>query len=231
MVLAAIIVSFGRNPRTGASLSGVLVVGYLVLYPLANNVGTVGADPRYLYPMAPALALLLANLVPMARWLPAPVSAVVVAALAAATTGWGLTGMEDARGTDVRFLEAAGTSEVIALLEERGVEFVITDLAGTQITYATGGRVKASSFAVPRFSELECLMLDERPSTYVLDNALAQNVATLDWYLTLNGIDHEKRVIGAWTVVFADDWAPPWKAGMGMLLGVVQPPECPTGPR
>lgn len=226
LVLVAMAVSFGRSPTTGASLSGVLVVGYLAMYPLANNVGTVGADPRYLYPMAPALALLLANLIPTTRRSLVPVSGLVVAVAVAATTAWGLAGMEDVRGSDVRFLEAPGTGEVVALLEERGVAFATTDLAGTQITYATGGAVKASSFAVPRFPELECLMLVEQPSTYVLDNHLARNVRTLDWYLTTNGIDHETQVIGTWTVVFVEEWVPPWDAGLGMLLGVAQPPEC-----
>ena len=89
----------------------------------------------------------------------------VVAAVVVATTSWGITGMEQARGTDARFLEAAGTDDVIDLLRERGVDIATTDLAGTQITYATAGEVRASSFAVPRFAELECLMSVEEPST------------------------------------------------------------------
>jgi len=226
IVLAALVVCFVRHPSTGASLSGVLVVGYLLMYPLANNVGSVGADPRYLYPMAPALALLLANLVPTGRWFPAPLGAAAVAAVVVATTSWGITGMEQARGTDARFLEAAGTDDVIDLLRERGVDIATTDLAGTQITYATAGEVRASSFAVPRFAELECLMSVEEPSTYVLDNHLASNVRNLEWYLATEEIDYEKRVVGAWTVVFVDEWVPPWEAGLGMLLGVVSPPEC-----
>lgn len=228
VVLLAILVSFSRHPSTGASLSGALVVGYLVMYPLANNVGSVGADPRYLYPMAPALALLLANLVPSGRWFPPALAALAVAASVTAATSWGLDGLEDARGIDVRFLEAPGTTEVIELLQERGVTFATTDLAGTQITYSTGGTIKASSFAVPRFRDLECLMLVDQPSTYVLDNNLAHNARNLEWYLATHQIDYERKVIGAWTVVFVDEWVPPWDAGLGMLLGVVKPPECPT---
>lgn len=224
LVLVALVVAFARHPSTGASLAGVLVVGYLVLYPMANNTGTVGADPRYLYPMAPALALLLAGLVPTWRWFPPPAMAGLVVAASAASTGWGLSGLADVRGADVRFLEAAGTSEVIDLLEERGVSYAITDLAGTQITYATGGRVQASSFAVPRFDDLERLMLVEQPSTYVLDNNLANNVANLEWYLATNQIAYEKRRIGAWTVIFVEEWVPPWEANLGTLLGVVREP-------
>ena len=231
LVLVALVVCFARHPSSGASLTGVLVVGYLLMYPLANNVGSVGADPRYLYPMAPALALLLAQLVPSGRWFPAAVAGAVVAALVASSTSWGIEGLEEARGVDVRFLEAPGTTEVIDLLEERGVAFATTDLAGTQITYSTGGRVKASSFAVPRFQDLECLMLVEQPSTYVLDNNLAHNVRNLEWYLATNQIAYERQVIGAWTVVFVEEWVPPWKAGLGMLLGVVQAPECSDTPR
>ena len=225
VVLAAVVVAVSRHPATGASLPAVVVVGYLLLYPLANNTGTVGADPRYLYPMLPALALLLAGLVPSPRWVPAPVVVLVVAGLAAASTSWGVVGLNEVRTLEVRFLEAPGTREVIDLLEERGVEVAITDIAGTQITYATGGRVRASSFAVPRFDDLECVMLVETPSTYVLDNKLANNVANLEWYLATNQIAYTKQQIGTWTVVFVDEWVPPWRAGLRMLLGVVREPS------
>ena len=232
ILLVAVVVAISRHPSTGASFPAAVVVGYLVLYPLANNTGTVGADPRYLYPMLPALALLLAGLVPSPRSIPSVVPVLVVTALAAASTSWGLAGLDDARSTDVRFLEAPGTGRVIDLLEERGVGFAITDLAGTQITYETNGRVKASSFAVPRFEDLECLMLVEQPTTYVLDNGLANNVANLEWYLATNDIEYEKQRIGAWTVVFIDRWVPPWQAGLGMMLGTTPVPDCPqpTGP-
>ena len=228
ILLVALVVAISRHPSTGASLPAVLVVGYLLLYPLANNTGTVGADPRYLYPMLPALALLIAGLVPSPRWLPSSVVVLVVAGLAAASTSWGMVGLDEVRTLDVRFLEAPGTSRVIDLLEEQEVEFAVTDLAGTQITYETGGRVKASSFAVPRFDDLECLMLVEQPSTYVLDNNLANNVANLEWYLATNEIPYTKQQIGTWTVVFAEEWVPPWEAGLGMLLGVVREPDCPA---
>lgn len=224
LILVALVVSFARHPSTGASLAGVLVIGYLLMYPMANNTGTVGADPRYLYPLAPALALLLAALVPSWRWLPGPAMAGLAAALAAASASWGLTGLEAARGTDGRFLEAAGTTEVVELLEDRGISFATTDLAGTQITYATDGRVQASSFAVPRFDDLERLTLEQQPSTYVLDNELAHNVRNLEWYLATNAIGYEKRTIGDWTVFFVDEWVPPWEANLGTLMGVVKRP-------
>ena len=235
LVAAAGVLDVGANAlylaatREGLlSIVAVLVVGYLLLYPLANNTGTVGADPRYLYPMLPALALLIAGLVPSPRWLPSSVVVLVVAGLAAASTSWGMVGLDEVRTLDVRFLEAPGTSRVIDLLEDRDVRFAVTDLAGTQITYETGGRVKASSFAVPRFDDLECLMLVEQPSTYVLDNNLANNVANLEWYLATNEIPYTKQQIGTWTVVFAEEWVPPWEAGLGMLLGVVREPDCPA---
>lgn len=227
LLLVAVVVAVSRHPATGASLPAVAVGGYLLLYPLANNTGTVGADPRYLYPLLPALALLLANLVATPRWPPASAAVVlVVAGLAAASSSWGITGLQEVRGLDVRFLEAPGTSDVIDLLESEGVTFAVTDLAGTQITYETGGRVRASSFAVPRFDDLECLMEVEQPSTYVLDNNLANNVANLEWYLATNGVAYTKQQIGTWTVVFAEEWVPPWEAGLGMLLGVVREPDC-----
>ncbi len=229
LVVAAVMVALARHPSTGASLPAVVVIGYLMLYPLANNAGSVGADPRYLYPMMPAFALLLAGLVPSPRWLPSPVAVLVVTGLAAASTSWGIVGLDDARSNDERFLAAPGTSEVIDLLEQRGVEFAVTDLAGTQITYATEGRVRASSFAVPRFADLECEMTVERPTTYVLDNSLANNVTNLEWYLATNQIPYEKQEHGVWTVVFIDRWVPPWDAGLVMLLGVVPEPSCGPG--
>ena len=224
LVLLALVVAFGRHPSTGAGLSAVVVVGYLVLYPFANNTGTVGADPRYLYPLTPALALLMAGLVPSLRRIPDVAVVAVVAALATTSAAWGLNGLQDVRGADVRFLEANGTSEVIALLEERDIDFATTDLAGTQITYATEGRVKASSFAVPRFDELEALMSVHQPSTYVLDNNLAHNARNLEWYLNHNEIPYEQQIIGTWTVFFIDRWVPPWEAELGTLLGVVTEP-------
>ncbi len=224
LVLVAMVVAFARHPGTGASLAAVVVIGYLLMYPMANNTGTVGADPRYLYPLAPALSLLLAGLVPSWRWLPVPAMAGLAASVAAASASWGLTGLAEVRHTDDRFLEAAGTTEVVELLEARGVDFATTDLAGTQITYATEGRVQASSFAVPRFDHLERLTLEPRPSTYVLDNGLAHNVRNLEWYLATNGIGYEARTIGDWTVVFVDEWVPPWEANLGTLMGVVRRP-------
>lgn len=253
LVAVAVGVCLLRHPETGSSLAGAVVVGYLLLYPLANNTGTVGADPRYLYPLLPALALATACLLPSGRpprdraeaapvggeWrdalerpaLSRPASP-VVAALAAvavgaavwATTGWGLTGMEAARGNDSRFLEAPGTSEVIDLLEQRGVTFAVTDLAGAQITYATDGRIQASSFMVPRFPELERLMANPQPSTYVLDETLGGNASRLEWWLAVNHVGYERVRIGVWTVIFVDEWVPPWRAELFTLQGPVGPP-------
>ena len=141
-----------------------------------------------------------------------------------ATTGWGLTGMEAARGNDNRFLEAPGTSEVIDLLEQRGVTFAVTDLAGAQITYATDGRIQASSFMVPRFPELERLMANPQPSTYVLDESLGANASRLEWWLAVNQVGYERVRIGAWTVIFVDEWVPPWRAELFTLQGPVGPP-------
>lgn len=254
IVAVAVVLALLRHPETGSSLAGVVVLGYLALYPLANNTGTVGPDPRYLYPLSPALALALACLIPTGRppraraeTVPvggelnpglegggerrepsAYVAAVVVGTVAVATwalTAWGITGMVAARGVDPRFLEARGTTEVIDVLEERGVEFAITDLAGAQITYATNGRIKASSFMVPRFGDLERGMLVERPSTYVLDDSLGGNASRLELWLALNGVEYHRERYGEWTVIFAEEYVPPWRAGLFTLQGPVQPPN------
>lgn len=226
LVLAAVMVSLLRHPSSGASLAGTLVVGYLLMYPLANNTGTVGADPRYLYPLLPALALAMACLVPAAR-APVPVAAraAVVVVLTAALATWGLVGLDEVRTNDVRFLEAPGTTQVIRLLEDRGITFVTSDLAGTQITYATAGRIKASSFAVPRFPALERLTAVRQPSTYVIDDALAGNSSKLEWYLATHHIPYERHRIGVWTVVLIDRWVPPWEAKLATLRGIVERPS------
>lgn len=228
LVLVAVVVSFVRHPGTGASLSGALVLGYLLMYPLANNTGTVGADPRYFYPLFPALALAVAGLVPD-TWSPIAVTtrAVAVIGVAAAITAWGLAGLDEVRTKDVRFLEAPGTTEMIRLLEKERVTFVISDLAGAQITYATDGRIKASSFAVPRFPEFERMMAISQPSTYVIDDALAGNASKLEWYLASNEIPYKRHRIGIWTVVLVKQWVPPWEAGLFTLKGLVEQPSAP----
>lgn len=257
-VLAAAVVAFGRKRATGASLSGAVVVGYLFLYPFANNTGTVGADPRYLYPLLPALALAVANLLPVGApgsepaadperggsdgsgaggEVPRPAKgegsvvlrsvalAVLVGALVTGLTAWGLAGLDEASSDDVRFLDAPGTTEMIRTLEERHVTFAITDLAGAQITYATEGRIKASSFAVPRFPELERLALVEQPSTYVLDDELGGNASRLELWLARRHIPYERVRHGVWTILFIDRWVPPWEADVFTLQGRVVKPE------
>jgi hypothetical protein len=223
------------------------VVGYLFLYPFANNTGTVGSDPRYLYPLLPGLALAVANLLPVGgagaarpesddEPAPAPARerspvpsavalAVLVGVLVTAMTAWGLAGLDEASSDDVRFLDAPGTTEMIRLLEDRHVTYAITDLAGAQITYATGGRIKASSFAVPRFPELERLMLVEQPSTYVLDDELGGNASRLELWLALRHIPYERVRHGVWTIILIDRWVPPWEAELFTLQGVVAKPD------
>lgn len=225
LVGVAVVGAFLRHPSTGASLSGALVLGYLLMYPLANNTGTVGADPRYLYPMLPALALVTACLLPDPASGRGAFRAGVVLVLVTALTSWGLAGLDEARSGDQRFLEAAGTTEVIDLLEERGVTFATTDLAGAQITYATEGRIKASSFAVPRFPELERLTRVRQPSTYVLDARLYGNAERLERWLFFEGIPFERVRQGVWVVILVDRWVPPWSPGLVTLLGPVERPS------
>jgi hypothetical protein len=167
----------------------------------------------------PSGAVLSASPSASAPWLLLAATVVVVAMAA-----WGLVGMDAVRDTDVRFLHAPGTNEVIDLLEARNVRVATTDLLGTQITYATDGRIRASSFAVPRFDDLERAALVRRPSTYVLQRGLFGNVDRFERWLTERGVGFERVDRGVWVVLFLDRWVPPWEPNLSMFGIVVKPP-------
>lgn len=224
LVGVAIAVGFLRRRESRAGLPAAVVLGYVLLYPLANSTGTVGPDPRYLYPVLPGLALAVAGLIPASRWADGAVRAVVVSAAVIGVSHWGITGMEAVSDHDARFLNARGSGDVVAFLEDREIDFAITDMAGTQITYVTGGEIRASSFAVPRFLDLEREMLVDRPSTYVLDDHLGGNAGRLATWLEERSIPYERHRFEVWTVITIDRWVPPWEARLVTMKGLVEPP-------
>ncbi len=203
-----------------------LLVGYGSLYPILNSTTSVGFDLRYLYLLLPSLSLLIGALIPeVQRERRKALVLAGVTALAAGTSWWGLVGLQAARSADTTFLAAPGLDTVIKRLEEEGVSRVTTDGAGTQITFATGGRIQASSFAVPRFKDLEEVSWVEDRSTYVLDMSSrdSDNSGTLERTLNARSLDYRREVYGNWVVYFLDSWLPPSQAGMRDPFGDVIP--------
>ena len=143
-----------------------LAVGYLLVYPLGSVTAFVGADLRYLYPLLPALGLVVAATLPGARRAAVGIVAVVVAT--SALSLWGIRGMASDSATGDLFLAAPGLDDVIDRLEEDGVRYVLSDVAGYQITYATDWAIEGTVFNRPRFPELERIASIDTPSTYVL---------------------------------------------------------------
>lgn len=221
VALAAIVAI--ATARTRAAAPGLLatgVVGYLLIYALVVPIGATGQDLRYLYPLLPLLALAIGAVVPdpaAARDRALLLGA--IAGAAALVSWWGLAGMEQARSSDRLFLAAPGIGDVVAFLEEREVDHVTTDLAGTQITFASGGDIEAASFAAPRFGDLQRAMTVEEPSVYVLETGRHDNDRQLERVAEAEGIGFEKHRFGVWTVYVLDAWLPPWRAGLTAFGG------------
>ncbi|MCU1357364.1 MAG: hypothetical protein JWM89_2782 [Acidimicrobiales bacterium] len=192
-----------RTRKQAPGLLAVLVVGYGALYALNGLAAGVGNDPRYTYLMVPAVALALASLLPdLASDAWSAAVTVAAAVLVVSLTAWGLAGLgEAARLPEAdKFLSSRGIEEVAAFLESRHSGPVLTDIAGTQITYLTHERVRAGSFSVPRFRDLELAARSAPRSTYVLDTHLLGNAGRLNLYLTLHHLPYERRYIGRWSV-------------------------------
>lgn len=228
--VAALVVATIRTRRRAPGLLAVLVVGYAVLAPLAKPTGTVGPDLRYLYPLLPVLALVLGALVPDVQQRVARAGLLAgVVVVASLTSWWGLSGLRDASedAGDTLFLSAPGIEEVVARLEERGVERVTTELAGAQITFASDGRVRGASFGSPRFDDLEAEMLVDAPTTYVFDLSRTDfdNSARLERTLEERGIGFEREQYGTWAIYYLDEWLPPWEAGLVAYGGRVPEPD------
>lgn len=219
-LVAVLAIATARTRQAAPGLLATGVVGYLLIYALVVPIGATGPDLRYLYPLLPLLALAIGALVPD------PVAARdralllgAIAGVAALVSWWGLAGMEQARSSDRLFLAAPGIGEVVAFLEDREVDRVTTDLAGSQITFASGGDIEAASFASPRFGDLQRTMTVEEPSVYVLETGRHDNDRQLERAAEAEGIAFEKHRFGVWTVYLLDEWLPPWRAGLTAFGG------------
>lgn len=209
-----------RTEDEAPGLLATVLFGYLALYAFVVPLGAMGADLRYLYPVLPALALAIGVLVPRPRRRHGTAAILaIVTLIGALVSWWGISGMEDVRSTDSAFLSSPGLPEVTDFLEARGVDAAITDIAGTQITFESEGRIEAASFAAPRFRHLQSVMWRDEPSVYVLETSRSRNDERLEAEAERRGIAFERRRFGAWTVYLLDEHLAPWDAQMTVFGG------------
>ena len=222
LLIVAVVVAAARTRRGAPALLPVLVVGYLLVYPLGSVTAFVGADLRYLYPLLPALALVAAATLPGARRAAVAIVAVVVAT--SALSLWGIRGMASDSATGDLFLAAPGLDDVIDRLEEDGVRYVLSDVAGYQITYATDWAIEGTVFNRPRFPELERIALIDTPSTYVLLGG--ESNRRFEEQMARDGIGYTREEHGVWVLYRLDAYYPPWEADFRLFFDVpVTPPD------
>lgn len=216
--------------RTRARTPGLLVtsvLGFGVIYSFNGLTVAVGPDPRYLYPLLPVLALVVAAAVSgRSRWLSATPKVLLVAVVGLAMSTWGLVGMRDVAERDQPdpFLASPGLDEAIDLLDDRGVTAAVTDVAGHQITFATDSEIRASTYGVPRFPDLEREGRGQGSDTYVLRvGHMGGDEQRLETYLQANDIAYERSRLGAFMVFLLDEPVPPEDVPLTTFLGPVTP--------
>lgn len=235
LALAAAIAVASR--RTWTRAPGLLlasVVGYALVYPFNTLAIAVGPDVRYVYPLLPLLAVIVAVAVSAAVssgriGRQGAVRAGVLALLAAgylAASSWGLVGFRDHARThreDV-FLTTPGLDGVIDLLDQRQVSVAVSNSVGAQITFATEGRITVSSFALPRFPELEEEGERRGTTTYVLrTNEVIDDVPRFERWLVTERASFERVTVGEYEVFFLDE--PVHPDDVGFLTLFRPPPE------
>jgi hypothetical protein len=207
IVLVVLAVATWRTWDDAPALLAVLTVGYGALYGLNGLAAGVGSDPRYTYLLVPVLALAVASLLPdllSDLWSAAVV--LVVGMLVTSMSAWGLAGMERAAEQPQadKFLSSPGIEDVVTFLDRQRRGPVLTDIAGSQITYLSHERIQAASFSVPRFHDLELAARAAKRSTYVLDDHALGNAGRLRLYLEFHRIPYRARHIGKWWVYLLD---------------------------
>ena len=225
--------------RTGPGLLATVVLGFGVLQSFNGLAIAVGPDPRYLYPLLPALALTVGMaLAPVGRpGRPAVVELGAVAAAALLLSVWGVAGFV-AVADDPRppgFVASPGVEDVVALLEDRGVDAVTTDVAGHQITFASDGEIAASTYGVPRFDDVERAAARRGRCTYVMRSGRlgGDEVQALVDHLRRHDVGLERRQVGAFTVLFLDEPVRPSDVPLAVFGGAaepstIEPQPCPS---
>ncbi|MFZ2604436.1 MAG: glycosyltransferase family 39 protein [Candidatus Microthrix parvicella] len=210
----------------GWFLPGIVIVSGLTA-PLNLVLALSPGAPRYLYPLVPTLAVVIAVLVPHRRRGGDALWAVGVVALLASTTVWGLQGMESLAKYDVpnSFIASPGIERVVRYLEKRGHTVVTTDTAGMQIHFLSGGKIIASSFGAPRVVEFEQLALAVPETTFVLEDGGLKNAKRLQGWAYFSGTPIAEEVhIGSYWVISFDQRVTPREAGL-VVYGGRPPPE------
>jgi hypothetical protein len=221
-LIAVLAVATWKTREAAPGLLLAVICGFAVIYPFVVTLGATGSDLRYLYPLLPVFAVAIGAVFTDPKRRAGQVlvlSAVVV--VAGLTSWWGLVGMERASSRDTLFLAAPGIDETVQFLEDRGIDQVTTDVAGAQITYASGGRIDGASFWVPRFADLQETMRVDAPSAYVLETGRLGNDVRLEQAADARGIAYEKHQFGVWSVYLLDGYLPPWEAGLLVYGGPV----------
>ena len=94
-----------------------------------------------------------------------------------ALSAWGLSRHGERRRRTAIFLAAPGLDDAVDRVTASGRSIVISDIAGYQITYASGGDIEGTVFNRPRFPELDEDALNGK--TDGLDDTLYQNRSAL----------------------------------------------------
>ena len=229
LVVAVLVVATVRTRRVASGLLATLIVGYSLLYGLNVLVELVGPDPRYLFLVVPLLAVCVGAMVPeVDEGLGRSALLGGVGVVTVALSVWGIVGLnrEAERPGASFFLSSPGIEDVATLLEQRDVEAAITDAAGMQITFLTGGRVEGSSFAVVRLRRLEERARRASPSTYVLDRHSSGNADRLRTWLDERHIGYTEEAVGIWRVFFLTERVLPEDVPLLIFLGLpVRAPE------
>lgn len=205
---------------------GWLLPGIVVLTGLTAPLNLVLAlspgAPRYLYPLVPTLAVVVAVLVPDRRRRSDLVWASGVLVVAGSLTVWGLVGMDALATQDVPngFVASPGIEEVIEYLDARGDTVVTTDTAGMQLHFLSGGDIVASSFGAPRVKEFETLALAMPKTTFVLEDSGLDNPKRLrTWAYLSNTPIADVAHIGSYWVISFDERVSPRDAGLAVFGG------------
>ncbi len=229
LVLAVVVAATWTTRRSAPGLVAGGILGYGVIHSFYGLPAFAAADPRYLYPLLPLLALAVGLSLPSQPrgWeghAPIALSGVVLAGLALAA--WGLVGMRAAaeRDTPNHFLASPGLDEVLDLLDQRGIDAVTTDVVGHQISFLSDGEVVASTYAVVRFPDLEREAAERGRCTYVFRRGTrAGGRAALDAHLQEADIDNTRIELGTFTVFLLGVPVDPADVPLVSLAGPARP--------
>lgn len=186
-------------PRRLALLFTVGVCGYLLIAAINPTTGGAGQDPRYLYPLAPLVAVgvggAIASLPALGRLLVVALSCVLLVVGVASPIS---------HPADIPGEYRAGNdlARAINKLEQMHVQGVYTEAVGYTVEYLATRPVLASTFAVVRRPSVERRVRRLSSSAYLLDNASALgNVDRLTGYLRGHAIQYTEWRFGRWSVV------------------------------